>query len=85
MLHTYRLDELADFILRLIDQDAEDEVWQTWLSKDTNMNYKEFKKKYWKSVRKPHATISKEDEQKALDLAMRFIKPITEGGEKINE
>ena len=84
-MHTYRLDELADFILQLIDQDAEDEAWQTWLSKDTNMTYKDFKKKCLKSARKPHATISKEEEQKALDFALKFIKPNKEGGEKINE
>lgn len=67
----------------LTDQDNEEEIWQTWLHKDANMSYKDFKKKYLKSVRKPKtATISKEEEQKALELAMRFIKPVKEGGEK---
>jgi hypothetical protein len=69
--------------LDLTDQDNEEEIWQTWLHKDANMGYKDFKKKYLKSVRKPKtATISKEEEQKALELAMRFIKPVKEGGEK---
>lgn len=49
------------------------------------MSYKDFKKKYLKSVRKPNAKISKEEEQKALNLALRLIKPINEGGEKENE
>ena len=66
----------------LIDHENEDEIWQTWLHKDANMSYKDFKKKYMKSARKPKsATISKEEEQKALELAMRFIKPVKEGGE----
>lgn len=85
LLSTYTLDGLADFFLQLIDQDNEDEVWQTWLHKDANMSYKDFKKKYLKSVRKPNAKISKEEEQKALNLALRFIKPINEGGERENE
>lgn len=67
----------------LIDHENEEEIWQTWLNKDANTSYKEFKKKYLKSVRKPKsAAISKEEEQKALELAMRFIKPVKEGGEK---
>ena len=74
---TYSLEGLADFILQLFDQESEDEIWQTWLHKDANMSYKDFKKKYLKSVRRPNATISKEEEQKALDFAMKFIKPIT--------
>lgn len=66
----------------LIDQENEDEIWQTWLHKDANMSYKDFKKKYLKSVRKPKtATISKEAERQALELAMRFIKPVEKGGE----
>ena len=66
----------------LIDQENEDEIWQTWLHKYANMSYKDFKKKYLKSVRRPKsATISKEEEQKALELAMRFIKPVEKGGE----
>ena len=67
----------------LIDHENEDEIWQTWLHKDANMGYKDFKKKYLKSVRRPKsATISKEEEQKALELAIRFIKPVKEGGEQ---
>lgn len=46
------------------------------------MSYKDFKKKYLKSARKPKtATITKEEERKALELAMRFIKPVEKGGE----
>ena len=85
LLNTYRLDELADFILQLIDQDNDDEAWQTWLHKDANMSYKDFKKKYLKSVRRLNVTISKQEEQKALNLALRLIKPINEGGERENE
>ena len=66
----------------LIDQENEDEIWQTWLHKDANMSYKDFKKKYLKSARKPKtATITKEEERQALELAMRFIKPVEKGGE----
>ena len=79
---TYSLEGLADFILQLFDQESEDEIWQTWLHKDANMSYKDFKKKYLKSARKPKtATITKEEERKALELAMRFIKPVDKGGE----
>ena len=41
-----------------------------------------YKKKYLKSARKQKtATITKEEERKALELAMRFIKPVEKGGE----
>ena len=74
---TYSLEGLADFILQLFDQESEDEIWQTWLHKEYKDNYEAFKKKYLKRMHKPKtATITKEEERKALELAMRFIKPI---------
>lgn len=66
----------------LIDQENEDEIWQTWLHKDANMNYKDFKKKYLKRMHKPNKkALSKEEEMKVIERNMQFIKPITKGGE----
>lgn len=79
---TYSLEGLADFILQLYDKDSEDEIWQTWLHKEQTDNFKDFKKKYLKKLHKPkNKVMSKEEEQKAISNAVRFIKPINKGGE----
>ena len=79
---TYSLEGLADFILQLFDQESEDEIWQTWLHKDYKENYDAFKKKYLKRMHKSKTrAISKQEEQTVLANAIKFIKPITKGGE----
>ena len=79
---TYSLEGLADFILQLFDQESEDEIWQTWLHKEYKDNYEAFKKKYLKRMHKPNKKVlSKEDELKIIEQNMKFIKPITKGGE----
>lgn len=79
---TYSLEDLADFILSLIDKDREEELWETWLHKDQENSFGDFKKKYFKKLRKDKKEVlSKEEEQKNIQNAMRFIKPINKGGD----
>lgn len=82
LMATYSLEGLADFILSLIDKDREEELWETWLHKDQDKSFEDFKKKYFKKLRKDKKEIlSKEEEQKNIQNAMRFIKPINKGGD----
>lgn len=83
-MRTYSLEGLADFILQLFDQEMEDELRSTWLHKNIEMEYPEFKKKYLKKLHKPKTKeINKEDEKSIIERATRFIKPINKGGENI--
>ena len=73
---------LADFVLQMFDKENEDEIWQTWLHKEMKLNYADFKKKYLKRMYKSKVkSLSKEEEQKIIENATRFIKPINKGGE----
>lgn len=82
-MSAYTLDGLADFILQLYDKEKEDEIWQTWLHKEKQLSYEDFKKKHLKRMYKTKVkTLSKEEEQKIIENATRFIKPINKGGEK---
>lgn len=84
-MSTYSLDGLADFILQVFDEQNENEIWETWLHKEKNETYANFKKKYLRKSNKRKAkVISKEEERANMDYAFKFIKPINdinEGGE----
>lgn len=78
---TYSLEGLSDFILQIFDQEMEDEIRQTWLHKNIEMEYEEYKKKTLKKMYKPKTKeISKAEEKEIIQNATRFIKPINKGG-----
>lgn len=79
---THSMDGLTDFILRLMDKEKEEEIWQMWLHKERQLSYEDFKKKYFRQAYKAKVkALTKEEERKAIENATRFIKPINEGGE----
>ena len=81
-MSTYSLEGLADFILQLYDEEREENLWETWLHKDQKDDFKTFKKKYFKQAyRNKPKTLSKEEEERNIANAMRFIKPANKGGE----
>ena len=81
-MSTYSLEGLADFILQLYDEEREEDLWETWLHKDQKDDFKTFKKKYFtQAYKKKPKAISKEEEERNIAHAMRFIKPIKGGGE----
>ncbi len=81
-MSTYTLEGLTDFILQLFDKENEDELYQTWLHKDHENSFKDFKKKYFKKMRTTKKeALSKEEEQKNIENAMKYIKPINKGGD----
>lgn len=81
-MSAYTLEGLADFILQLYDKENETEIWETWLHKEKQLSYADYKKKYLKRMYKAKIKpLSKEDEQKIMENAARFIKPINKGGE----
>jgi uncharacterized protein YdaU (DUF1376 family) len=83
-MRTYSLKRLADFILFIFEKEQEDILWDVWLHKDVNEDFKTFKKKKMRTIRKKKVkSVSKDDEQKAIALASRFIKTTDhkEGGE----
>lgn len=66
----------------MFDQEMEDEIRQTWLHKNIEMEYEEYKKKTLKRMYKPKTKeISKEEEKAVIQNAKRFIKPINKGGD----
>lgn len=82
LLATFSLEGLADFILRLYDEENEEQLWDVWLHRDTGKSFKDFKKENLKQVRQSKKqTLSKEEEQKIIQANMRFIKPVNKGGE----
>lgn len=83
---TYTLEGLADFIFKLFDEVNEEDIYQTWLHKESNLGFAEFKKKYLKKPSNAkHKTLNKEEEERNIKEAARFIKPRNEGGETIND
>ena len=81
-MSTYTLEGLSDFILKLFKEENEEELYETWLHKERELSFKDFKNKYVKqSSKTKHRSLSKEEEQENIRHAMRFIKPLNEGGE----
>lgn len=64
-----------DFILYLYEKENEETLWETWLSKDIQKDFKEFKQEYTRPLRvKPVELISEERERENLEFASQFIK-----------
>ncbi|MDC0826989.1 MAG: peptide methionine sulfoxide reductase [Lactococcus petauri] len=75
VLATYSLSKAVDFILYLYEKENEETLWETWLSKDIQKDFKEFKQEHTQPLRvKQTEIISKEQEQNNLDFASQFIK-----------
>lgn len=82
LMKTYSLQGLADFVLQMFDKENEEEIWQTWLHKERQLNFADFKRKYFKKMHKTKVqALSKEEEERIIKNATRFIKPINKGGE----
>ena len=85
LLRTYDMKGLFDFILFIFEEEQDDILWEIWLNKEVKEDFKTFKKSRSKSLRKKKIPkVTKEDEQKSIALATRYIKPIDEqkgGGE----
>jgi ribonuclease BN (tRNA processing enzyme) len=79
---TYTLEGLADFILKLFKEENEEQLWEVWLNKPIEDDFKTFKEE---QVKKAHQTkykiISIEEEKRNIKNSMKFIKPRPEGGE----
>lgn len=83
-MSTYTLKGLADFILNLFKEVNEEELYETWLHKEKELGFKEFKNKYAeKSKGTGYKPLSKEEEHLNIINAMKYIKPRNEGGETI--
>lgn len=76
MLSTYRLVDLADFILWLFEEEREEKLYNQWLHTQMTQSFKEFKKQQMSANGIAETKIpSKEEQQKSLDFAYQFIKP----------
>jgi hypothetical protein len=65
----------VDFILYLYEKENEETLWETWLSKDIQKDFKEFKQEHTRPLRvKPVELISEERERENLEFASQFIK-----------
>lgn len=82
LMSTYTLEGLADFVLRLFDQANEDQLWEIWLHKPIEDDFKKFKRKHYKKIHKKNQNpLSLEEEKKIIEKNMQFIKPVNKGGE----
>lgn len=84
LLKTYDMSGLFDFILFVFEEEQDDILWDIWLNKEVKEDFQSFKKSRSKSLRKKKIPkVTQDDEQKAISLASRYIKPIDEkkGGE----
>lgn len=83
LLATFTLEGFSDFVLFLFDQDNQDQLFETWLHKDQESNFEDFKKKNYKKSQKQQSKELSEKEEKAIIAdSFKFIKPTNmEGGE----
>lgn len=86
LLKTYRLSNLLDFILYLLEIEREERVYQQWLHTNMQQSFADFKKaQNFKTIRKKELSkpVTKEDEKQMLDFAMQFIKPNSPIGNEV--
>ncbi|MFC6464950.1 hypothetical protein ACFP65_08210 [Marinilactibacillus sp. GCM10026970] len=83
LLATFTLEGLSDFILYLFDQENQDQLYETWLHKDQESNFQDFKKKHYKKINKEKSKqLTEQKEKEIIAESFKFIKPINvEGGE----
>jgi len=77
LLSTLEPAKLMDFILYIFEQEEADELWQTWVNKDFEISFKEFKDKYFSALREPkEQTLKVNDEaiKTNVSRASQFIK-----------
>lgn len=76
MLSTYRLANLADFLLWLFEERQEESLREQWLHTQMTQPYKDFKKQQMSASGRTKTKIpTKQEQQKSLDFAYQFIKP----------
>lgn len=81
-LSTFSFTEIPDMLLNSYDKTQEDEIWVTWLNKEEQLSFVDFKKKYFKQMKKNRKkSVTLEDEKKAIDFALKYITPTKESGE----
>ena len=74
VLATYPLDRAVDFVLYLYEKENEETLWEMWLSKDIEKDFKDFKKEQHQPIRKkPVDLITKDKERENLEFASQFI------------
>lgn len=68
--------------MQLNDTENEEQLWETWLHKDQENTFADFKKKYYrKNNSHKNKALNEEEEKRIIENAMKFIKPTNEGGE----
>lgn len=63
-----------DFVLFIYEQENEETLWEMWLSKETDVDFSEFKKKNSQTLRiKNKDVISQDKVEENLDFASQFF------------
>ena len=70
---------LADFLVYLIEEDAEETLWEVWLNKVEDKSFVEFKEESLSKARV--RMLPKRVDNELLAIAMNLIKPANGGGE----
>lgn len=71
---------MVDFIFFLLETENDEAIWELWLAKDIEQDFKTFKKSNEQKLRMPTAKpMPKEDVEKNIENASRYIKQRKEG------
>jgi len=72
---------LLDFILYILDQEQEDLLWDLWMHKDVNEDFKTFKQKRMVPIRRRRAKSNTPEQDLAIIMKnSRFITHREDGG-----
>ncbi len=83
MLSTMELGEVVDFLMFLVDEIKEEQLYDLWIRSQSDKSYPEWKKQVLEKsneAKKRKASGEKSSEEDALKYASQFIKSPTEGG-----
>lgn len=76
-------EELTDFILYLIKEQREEDLWQIWLHKDIDQDFETWKKEIQSKQSTTKKKMTKEQEKENIEKAERILGRIKDkqGGE----
>ncbi|KEH96843.1 peptide methionine sulfoxide reductase [Clostridium botulinum C/D str. BKT12695] len=66
-------EELTDFILYLIKEQREEDLWQIWLHKDIDKDFQEWKKEIQSKQNVTNKKMSKDQEKENILKAERIL------------
>lgn len=74
-MSTYTLTGAAEFFIYILEEEAEEQLWELWLHKETDHpdDFEKFKAATKKRINKKAKRMSKEQEETAIEKAERIL------------